>query len=281
FRVRWPSLPSLSGTGTATSRPLDWNEEFDGDELDDNNWLIINNKSRDLFKYQISYNTDDPKNIRLVSGALAITAIPERHRNRNFTSATILSNKFFSYGRIDTRIAIPGGQALKSAIFLLPYDDSILVNPSIDFISTVNFENLIYSSVLVNGSYSPMWYLPKTKLDTFNTFTIDYQRIGLIVDETLSGGHRETIDMKAREWSPENIQIQNGNLFLIAVRRHLYSKNYTTAQITSKYLFTYGKFEIKASLPRGCPLMSHILLISNNGFINIMGDMQTGYSKHG
>ncbi|CAG2163822.1 unnamed protein product [Oppiella nova] len=74
----------------------------------------------------------------------------------------------------------------------------------------------------------------------------------------------EPLDLGCFSNSSENIQINNGNLSLIAVRRHLYSKNYTTAQIISKYLFTYGKFEIKALLPRGCPLMSHILLMSNN-----------------
>ncbi|CAG2179286.1 unnamed protein product, partial [Oppiella nova] len=58
--------------------------------------------------------------------------------------------------------------------------------------------------------------------------------------------------------------IEYGEDSCTAVRRHLYSKNYTTAQIISKYIFTYGKFEIKALLPRGCPLMSHILLMGNN-----------------
>ncbi|CAG2172254.1 unnamed protein product, partial [Oppiella nova] len=192
-----PSHGSLRAIGTVLWEIM---QDLDARFLDEHIITKREELDDDLFKYQISYNTDDPKNIRLVSGALAITAIHERHQNRNFTSATIVSNKFFSYGKIDTRIAIPGGQALKSAIFLLPYDDILLDTPNIECISTVNFENLIYSRVFDHGNYSTMEYLPRAKLDKFNTFTIDYQRIGLIVDETLSGGHRETIDMKARQW---------------------------------------------------------------------------------
>ena len=55
----------------------------------------------------------------------------------------------------------------------------------------------------------------------------------------------------------ENIRIINGTLVLTAIREKYLNKYYTSSVITTKQSFTYGKFEMRAALPKGKMLSSH------------------------
>ena len=63
--------------------------------------------------------TNSSRNIRLINGTLALTAIYEKTLNKNFSSAWIRSSVNFTYGRIEIRAALPGGKLLSTWIKLV------------------------------------------------------------------------------------------------------------------------------------------------------------------
>ena len=106
---------------------LAWSDEFDGDALDEGNWNIQLGDgtaegipgwgNNELQTYQRANATVD-------GGMLTITARAEAVEGRAYTSARIntAGNFDFQYGRVEARIAVPGGQGLWSAFWMLPTD---------------------------------------------------------------------------------------------------------------------------------------------------------------
>lgn len=110
---------------------LVWSDEFDGPELNMENWDYQigdgtgyglpsgwgNNESQ--------YYTDNPKNVKVENGELVITARKESMRGMKYTSARIWSkNKVdVKYGRIEARIKMAEGNGLWPAFWMLPTDN--------------------------------------------------------------------------------------------------------------------------------------------------------------
>jgi beta-glucanase (GH16 family) len=111
---------------------LIWSDEFDGPELNQENWEYMlgdgtnyglpsgwgNNESQ--------YYTDEEKNIRIEDGELVITAIKGSYRGKTFTSARLRSKDLVDvlYGRIEARIKFPGGNGIWPAFWMLPTDNA-------------------------------------------------------------------------------------------------------------------------------------------------------------
>jgi beta-glucanase (GH16 family) len=79
----------------------------------------------------------------------------------------------------------------------------------------------------------------------------------------------------------ENLRIIEGKLAITAIYEKYLNKDFTSARIAIKQEFTYGKFEIRAALPKGEMLRSAIELFSpinseyaKNGCINVMDYFQ-------
>ena len=51
--------------------------------------------------------------------------------------------------------------------------------------------------------------------------------------------------------NPRNVRIQNGKLIIEALREDFYGSKYTSSRIKTKKSWKYGRFEIKAKLPKG------------------------------
>jgi beta-glucanase (GH16 family) len=51
--------------------------------------------------------------------------------------------------------------------------------------------------------------------------------------------------------SPENVRVEDGHLIIEAHKRRLENNPYTSARVNSLSNFTYGRFEVRAKLPRG------------------------------
>lgn len=83
--------------------------------------------------------------------------------------------------------------------------------------------------------------------------------------------------------SPRNLWLINGSLAMAAVRENYLNKNFTSATIVTKEAFTYGKFDIRAALPKGKFLRPVMYLTPEvygnfwpqNGEIDIMASLQT------
>lgn len=107
------------------SMQLIWNDEFDGDVLNEADWgyNIGNGCAEGICGWgneELQTYTDLPENVRLENGKLVITAI----ENPNYTSARVLTEgkREFQFGRIDIRAKMPYGQGIWPALWMLGTD---------------------------------------------------------------------------------------------------------------------------------------------------------------
>ncbi len=109
-----------SGYSTPLTYPnytLVWSDEFDGEQLSDNWNYDIGGTG--WGNNELQYYTN--KNTQVKEGYLVIEAKKERFSNRDYTSTrlTTLGKKLFTYGRMDIRAALPKGQGIWPAIWML------------------------------------------------------------------------------------------------------------------------------------------------------------------
>jgi beta-glucanase (GH16 family) len=99
---------------------LVWSDEFDGDEIDLENWTY------DIGGWgwgngELQYYTDRPENARLQNGLLVIEGRQERFEDNYYTSARLLTQGLqeFQYGRIEARTKVPEGKGMWPAFWML------------------------------------------------------------------------------------------------------------------------------------------------------------------
>lgn len=100
---------------------LIWSDEFDGDDVDENNWSFeiwdagkVNNEWQKYVK--------DPNNYKVENGMLYITVTRTGDHQLGGYSSTRLSSKNkkeFKYGRIEFRAKMPGGTGTWPALWML------------------------------------------------------------------------------------------------------------------------------------------------------------------
>jgi beta-glucanase (GH16 family) len=144
--------PTQTATPQPTATPvwmrdgweLIWHDEFDGPEIDRNNWTFdIGGNGWGNSEHQ-TY-TSRPENARIEDGHLVIEARKERFVNQDHTSARLKTQglQSWQYGRIEARIRIPEGQGIWPAFWML--GDSITTvswptSGEIDIMENVGFE---------------------------------------------------------------------------------------------------------------------------------------------
>ncbi len=114
-----------TGYTTPTSYPgytLTWADEFDGTSLSSDWTHEIGTGNNGWGNNELQYYR--PENTEVRDGYLIITADDEAFGGRNFTSSRIVTNgaQSFKYGRIDIRAAMPEGQGLWPALWMLGDD---------------------------------------------------------------------------------------------------------------------------------------------------------------
>lgn len=110
---------------------LVWSDEFEGSELNKDNWNIEVNGSGGGNREE-QYYTDRSKNIRVEDGMLIIEAHKESYSDpggtnkKEYTSGRINSRdkKFFTYGKIESRISFPKGGGTWPAFWMMGNDYS-------------------------------------------------------------------------------------------------------------------------------------------------------------
>lgn len=117
------SIIPTEGPDSPLSYPnmtLVWQEEFEGNSLNLDSWTYeIGTGQNGWGNNELQYYTDD--NTSMIEGNLVITAKKESLSGREYTSSRIITeNKHsFQYGRIDVRAALPQGQGMWPAIWML------------------------------------------------------------------------------------------------------------------------------------------------------------------
>ncbi len=131
---------------TGGPRNLVWNDEFDGTQLEPDDWFA---ETGDGSQYGlVGWGNNElqwylPANAQVANGLLTITAQRESQGGYNYTSARVNTRDRFAFrfGRIEARIRLPGGQGLWPAFWLLPQDNNYgtwAASGEIDVMEAVN-----------------------------------------------------------------------------------------------------------------------------------------------
>ena len=125
-----PPTPVATSTPIPTPYPIPvasedgwelvWQDEFDGDEVNAENWTY------DIGGWgwgngEAQYYTSRPENARVEDGLLVIEARQEKFEDSYYTSARLLTQglQAFQYGRIEARIKVPSGVGTWPAFWML------------------------------------------------------------------------------------------------------------------------------------------------------------------
>ena len=112
-----------SGAASPMSYPgrtLLWADEFDGDGVDRDRWTFeIGTGNNGWGNNELQYYREE--NTVVSDGALVIQALREDFGGREYTSSRMVTmdKQEFRYGRIDIRAALPEGQGLWPALWML------------------------------------------------------------------------------------------------------------------------------------------------------------------
>lgn len=196
---------------------LVWADEFDGTELNLEDWTIEVNGNGGG-NNELQYYTDSPNNIRVADGLLTIEAKKESYLNKNYTSGRIVTKnkKDFKYGKVECRIKVPTGVGTWPAVWMLGYGSWPRAG-EIDIMEHVGYEPNIFHCALhtlnKNGSKGNNVHkqqdLGTPVADEFHTITMEwvenefmgYDRIHIYVDGVKTGTFGETQQLQdAGDW---------------------------------------------------------------------------------
>lgn len=177
---------------------LVWAEEFDGDELNLNDWTYEVNGSGGGNGEQ-QYYTDRTENLRVSDGILTIEARKEDYLGKEYTSARIVTKDKvdFKYGKVETRLKVPKGIGTWPAFWMLGYGSWPSAG-EIDIMEHVGYDPLKFHCALhtsnLNGMNGRNPHASKTfdedVANDFHTITMDwienefqgYDRIHIYID---------------------------------------------------------------------------------------------------
>jgi beta-glucanase (GH16 family) len=121
---------------------LQWHDEFDGPQVDEQNWQRINLKN--------SHNNEKqfyrPEQSSIVDGNLRITATNQPLDGKLYRSARLESVQKFGPGRFEARIDLPTTQGMWPAFWLLPNGTQWPTGGEIDILENRGRQPLLVSS---------------------------------------------------------------------------------------------------------------------------------------
>ena len=184
-------IPDFTGYQSATSYEgysQVWSDEFDGSEVDENNWGYDIGGSG-WGNNELEFYTN--RNAYLTEGNLVIRANKENYGGSQYTSSRLKtqSKQTVNYGRIDIRAVMPQGQGIWPALWMLgsnfptvgwPHSGEIDI---MEMIGGNGRENTVHGtahwynqSSNQNASYGGNYGLPsgETLSTNFHVFSIDW-----------------------------------------------------------------------------------------------------------
>ena len=195
------SSETVSSSSEEPAAEYFWNDEFDSESIDLNKWTFeIGTGAGGWGNNEWEYYTDRKENAYIKDGVLHIRAQKEDYEGQKYTSARMLTKgKFaFKYGTVEARIALPTGNGIWPAFWMLGENFDTVGWPAcgeIDIIEAVNTENKIYgtnhwangSEYATYGNNTGNYRNQKFDLDItqFHTykFTWDEKYIRMFVDD--------------------------------------------------------------------------------------------------
>lgn len=166
---------------------LVWSDEFDGNEINQDNWTYDigkgNNGNTDGWgNNELQYYTDRSKNARIDNGNLVIEAHKENYNGSNYTSARLKSKGLqeFTYGKIEARIKLPMDQGIWPAFWMLGSnftdDDKWPYCGEIDIMEHVNKEPIVFGTLHWNNN-GPQTFgksIPVENINDYHVYSIEW-----------------------------------------------------------------------------------------------------------
>lgn len=149
------SSSSSETTSSSNAEPVAqylWHDEFDGETIDTSKWTFeIGTGAGGWGNNEWEYYTSRKENAYIKDGVLHIRAQKEDYEGQKYTSARMITkDKFaFTYGTVEARIALPTGNGIWPAFWMLGQNINEVSWPAcgeIDIIEAVNTENKIYGT---------------------------------------------------------------------------------------------------------------------------------------
>lgn len=168
---------------------LVWSDEFDGSEINQDNWTYDigkgNNGNTDGWgNNELQYYTDRSKNARIDNGNLVIEAYKEDYNGSNYTSARLKSKGLqeFTYGKIEARIKLPIDDGIWPAFWMLGNsftgDDKWPYCGEIDIMEHVNKEPAVFGTIHWNNN-GPQTFGKSTfieNIDDYHVYAIEWSK---------------------------------------------------------------------------------------------------------
>lgn len=194
------SIIPAKGYTTPTSYPnlkMIWSDEFGGTSLDEKFWNFELGNNNGWGNNELEYYRKE--NTTVKDGYLMIEAKSEFYSGQSYTSSRLTTqDKFnFKYGRVDIRAALPKGQGIWPALWMLGKNINTVSWPKcgeIDIMEMVggyDKDNTTYGTVHWDNNGSHAQYGGNTKLasgvfnDEFHVFSIvwDEKKIVWYLDD--------------------------------------------------------------------------------------------------
>jgi len=188
-KVTIPKLGATSPT-SYTNMKLVWADEFDGTALNSEFWSFetgygSNGWGNNELQFYRTQNTS------IQDGHLVITAKKEPFGGKEYTSSRIItkSKKEFRYGRVDIRAALPKGQGIWPALWMLGSNFDTVSWPAcgeIDIMEMIGGggrENTVYGTVHWQNEGKNAKYEGKTTLSS-GTFSDQFAVYSITWDAT-------------------------------------------------------------------------------------------------
>ncbi len=170
---------------------LVWSDEFEGSQLDANNWSAQTGTGTAYGlpagwgNNELQYYTAFEDNVLVSDGSLKIIAREQSFGGRNYTSARIrtLNKQEFLYGRIEARMKLPSTPGVWPAFWMLPTDSPYggwASSGEIDIMESVNYADRIYGTLHFGSSWpntqsaGPRFSDGTDFSDDFHTYRIDW-----------------------------------------------------------------------------------------------------------
>jgi len=106
-----------------TKYKLVWSDEFDYSGLPDSTKWDYDTEGNDegWGNYEAQFYTANRiENAWVKNGILNVTALKEDFQDKKYTSARLITKKYWQYGRFETRAKLPSGRGTWAAIWMMP-----------------------------------------------------------------------------------------------------------------------------------------------------------------
>jgi hypothetical protein len=177
-----------SGRTNYAGYTLVWNDEFNGNEVNTNNWTFELGNNNGWGNNELESYTASTNNAFVSAGNLIIEARQERVGNFNYTSARMITKgkKEFKWGRVDIRAKLPKGKGIWPALWMLGSNISTVNWPAcgeIDILELLGQEpSKIYASLHWGPNTSGHRYDTKSYVATGSSFDQQFHLYSMIWD---------------------------------------------------------------------------------------------------